>query len=186
MRRRSSSAAAMMRERASWSSVDLRRELPGRRSTRAAVPRASRRGGRALQARGSRSAESGPRGAPARAPRRACSRSSQEIQSPSAKGLGSRTAANSMRSPKPKTDTVMREAQDSERKLKQEEREVLPGRRVRQAGREARPPAPAHRVGPVGDSGSRRPRAGRSACARARRASARRTRSPPARECRSA
>ena len=41
------------------------------------------------------------------------------------------------------------EAEDSERELDQQECEVLPGRGIRQARREARPPAPTDRVGAI-------------------------------------
>ena len=131
-----------------------------------------------VRARGSRAAGSARRAAPARS--RLAERVDVRATRSSRRRRRARSTngANSSRSPKPKHRHRDGEAQDPERKLEQEEREVLPGRRVRQAGREARPPAPARRVGPVGARDLDAERAGRSACARAGPASARRRRVP--------
>ena len=148
MRRRSASAAAMIRERASWSSVtwavstgsafepsSCAASQPYRPAERAQRRDADEQDEGSERERGDRLAERVH--VHRRDPR-------PRVQGPVVRG----------REEQPEPDAQHRhrdrERQDPERQLEQEEREVLPGGRIGQPRRDPPPPAIALGVGPVG------------------------------------
>ena len=173
MRRRSASAAAMMRERASCElghlggqlRVGVRAEQLRREPAVQAAERAQRRDPDEQDQRAERhSAIASP----------SVSTPIQSIQSPSGSAR-SRAGANSRPSPKPSTATVTVKLRIPSGSWSSRKARSFQVAGSAEAGREARPPAPAHRVGPVRARDLRCRRGARSGGARGRRASATRT-----------